>query len=62
MLCIFRKYAYKVSYYHIYPKYWDTLTPDHTCLSLNLKKKKKKESILLPVDLSKIVLDEWQTM
>ena len=28
---------------------------------LKFKKKKKKESILLPVNVSKIVLDEWQT-
>ena len=33
-----------------------TLTPFHTC------PKNLKMSILLPVDVSKIVLDEWQTV
>ena len=42
--------------YHIYPKYWDTLTPYHTCPNI------LKKSIFLPVDMSKIVLDEWQTL
>ena len=38
--------------YRIYSKYWDTISLPY--LSLNLEK-----SILLPVNLSKIVLDEW---
>ena len=42
--------------YHIYPKYWVPLTPYHTC------PKKWKKSISLPVDGSKIVLEEWQTV
>ena len=43
--------------YHIYLKYWDTLTPYHTCPKIW-----KRKSILLPVDVSKIVIDEWQTV
>ena len=42
--------------YHIYPKYLETLTPYCTC------PKKLKKSNLLPVDVSKIMLDEWQTV
>ena len=41
--------------HRIYPKYWDTLTPNHTSLIL-------KKSILLSVGMSKIVLNEWQTV
>ena len=44
--------------YRIYPKYLDTLTPYHTCPKIW----KKKKSSLLPVYVSKIVLDEWQTL
>ena len=43
-----------ISKYHIYPKYWDSFT-------IFLLKFKKK-CILLPVDVSKIVLDEQQTV
>ena len=39
-----------------YPKYWDILTPYHTC------QKSLKKYNLLPVDVSKIVLGEWQTV
>ena len=39
-----------------YPKYGDTLTPYHTYPKI------WKKSILYPVDVSKMVLDEWQTV
>ena len=37
-------------------EYGALLTPNHTCL------KYFKKSILLPVDVSKTLLDEWQTI
>ena len=42
-------------YLVIYSKYWDTITPNYTCPKIW-----KKKSILLPIDVSKTVLDEWQ--
>ena len=39
----------------VFPQYWDNLTPYHTGPKVCM-------SILLPVDVSKIVLDEWQTV
>ena len=39
--------------YHIYPKYLDTLTPNILVLKFE-----KKRSILQPIGVSKIVLDE----
>ena len=42
--------------YRIYPKYWDTSTSYH------MIPKVWKKSILLHVDVSKLVLDEWQTV
>ena len=42
-------------FYRIYLKYWDTIAPYHTCPKL-------KKSILLPIDVSKIVQYEWLTV
>ena len=41
--------------YHIYPKYWDTLTPYHTSPKI-------WTSILIPINVFEKVLDEWQTV
>ena len=42
--------------YRIYPKYWDT-----DILIILVLKFEKIKFLLLPVDVSKIVLNEWQT-
>ena len=57
--------------YPIYPKYWDTMTPYHRdtltsyhrdIVTLYHTFLKFEKSVLLPDDLSKVVLDEWQTV
>ena len=42
------------------PKYWDTLTPCHNCPKI--WKKKKGLFYCQLIDVSKTVLEEWQTV